>query len=108
MLSALFSRISLWCLTITILSESPPIHNALTFLLDHLPPHMRLIIASRVDPPLPLWRLRVRSQLNDLRAEDLRFTLDEAAAFLNEVMGLKLTAHDIAALEARTEGWISG
>jgi LuxR family transcriptional regulator, maltose regulon positive regulatory protein len=88
--------------------ESSSIHNAMTFLLDHLPPTLHLIIASRVDPPLPLGRLRVRRQLNELRADDLRFTAEEAATFLNEVMGLKLTAHDIAALETRTEGWIAG
>jgi len=61
--------------------ESEAIHNALTFLLDHLPPQMHLVIATRVDPPLPIARLRGRGQLNELRATDLRFTLDEVTEF---------------------------
>ena len=85
-----------------------PIHGALAFLLDHLPPRMNLIVASRSDPPLPLSRLRARGELTELRAADLRFTPDEAAAFLNRVMGLELSAADVAALETRTEGWIAG
>jgi LuxR family maltose regulon positive regulatory protein len=88
--------------------ETPAIHTALTFLLDHLPPHMHLMITSRSDPPLPLARWRARRQLTELRAADLRFTSEEAAAFLNRVMGLNLSADDIAALETRTEGWIAG
>jgi LuxR family maltose regulon positive regulatory protein len=88
--------------------ESPPIGEALTFFVDHLPPQFRLVIASREDPPLPLARLRAHGQLTELRATDLRFTPAEAAAFLNQVMGLQLAASDIAALEARTEGWIAG
>jgi LuxR family maltose regulon positive regulatory protein len=90
------------------LIKSQAIHEALAFLLDHLPPQMRVILTSRADPPLPLARLRARDQLTELRADDLRFTPDEAATFLNEVMGLKLTAEDIAAIETRTEGWIAG
>jgi LuxR family transcriptional regulator, maltose regulon positive regulatory protein len=90
------------------LIKSQPIDEALSFLLDHLPPQMRAILISRADPPLPLARLRARNQLTELRADDLRFTTDEAAVFLNEVMGLKLTAENIAALESRTEGWIAG
>jgi LuxR family maltose regulon positive regulatory protein len=88
--------------------ESPPIDEALTFFVDHLPPQLRLVIASREDPPLPLARLRARGHLTELRAADLRFTPDEAAEFLNEAMGLKLSARDIDALESRTEGWIAG
>jgi len=88
--------------------ESQAIHDAVAFLLDHLPPAMHLIIASRADPPLPLSRLRSRGQLVELRAADLRFTPDEAAAFLNQVMGLGLTPEHIATLESRTEGWIAG
>jgi LuxR family maltose regulon positive regulatory protein len=88
--------------------ESQSIHDAITFLLDHLPPQMHLVIACRSDPPLPLPRLRARGQLVELRAADLRFTPDEAAAFLNQVMSLNLTAQHIAALETRTEGWIAG
>ena len=90
------------------LIDAQPIHVGTAFLLDHLPPQMRLLIAGRSDPPLPLSRLRGRGELTELRAADLRFTPDEAAAFLNEVMGLDLTADDVAALETRTEGWIAG
>ncbi|MBA3531650.1 MAG: LuxR family transcriptional regulator, partial [Ardenticatenales bacterium] len=90
------------------LIDAKPIDNALTFLLDHLPPQMHLVIATREDPPLPLARLRARNQLTELRATDLRFTPAEAAGFLNQVMGLHLSAEDIAALETRTEGWIAG
>ena len=88
--------------------DASAIHHAVTFLLDHLPVQLHLLIASRVDPPLPLPRLRVRGQLTELRIDDLRFTLDEAATFLNEVMDLQLTANNIATLEERTEGWIAG
>ncbi|MBN2003650.1 MAG: hypothetical protein JXA21_09865 [Anaerolineae bacterium] len=90
------------------LIEARPIHEAVTFLLDHLPSTLHIALLTRADPPLPLARLRVRDQLTELRAADLRFTDDEAAAFLNDVMGLALTAQDIAALETRTEGWIAG
>lgn len=87
---------------------APSIHQTLTFLLDHLPAQMHVVLATRIDPPLPLARLRVRGQKLALRAADLRFTPEEAAAFLREVMGLDLSAADIATLEARTEGWIAG
>jgi LuxR family maltose regulon positive regulatory protein len=90
------------------LIEAQPIQEALTFLLQHLPPQMHLVIATREDPPLPLSRLRARGQLSELRAADLRFTRSEAAEFLNQVMGLSLSAEDVAALEDRTEGWIAG
>lgn len=85
-----------------------PVHQALTFLLDHLPPKMHLAIAGRADPPLPLARLRAGVQLTELRAADLRFSPDEVAAFLNDVMGLGLSTDDIATVDARTEGWIAG
>jgi hypothetical protein len=84
------------------------VRDALTFLLDNLPPQMHLILASRADPPWPLARLRARREMTELRADDLRFTSEEAAAFLNEVMKLDLSAEDVARLEARTEGWIVG
>jgi LuxR family maltose regulon positive regulatory protein len=90
------------------LIETQPIHDALTFLLEHLPVNMHLLIASRDDPHLPLARLRAQGHLTELRATDLRFTSSEAAEFLNQVMGLNLSADDIAALETRTEGWIAG
>ncbi|RPI29898.1 MAG: helix-turn-helix transcriptional regulator [Chloroflexota bacterium] len=88
--------------------DSEPIDHALTFLLDHLPPQMHLVITTREDPSLPLPRYRVRGQLTELRAADLRFTPVEAAEFLNRMMGLNLRDTDIVALEARTEGWIAG
>jgi LuxR family maltose regulon positive regulatory protein len=88
--------------------ESSPVDGALTFLLEHLPPQMHLIIATREDPHLPLARLRVRDQLTELRAADLRFTPGEAATFLNQVMGLGLSAEEVTSLETRTEGWIAG
>ena len=84
------------------------VDQALAFLLEHLPPQMHLVITTREDPQLPLARLRARSQLTELRAADLRFTPAEAAAFLNEVMGLDLSAEEVSALETRTEGWVAG
>lgn len=87
--------------------ESVPIHEQLAFLLEHLPPNVHLVIGSRADPPLPLPRLRARGELRELRAADLRFTTDEAVAYFNETMGLNLAVEDVAALEARTEGWIA-
>jgi LuxR family maltose regulon positive regulatory protein len=88
--------------------DSQPVDQALAFLVEHQPRQMHLVIATREDPSLPLARLRVRGQLTELRASDLRFTPVEAADFLNQVMGLNLRDADIAALEARTEGWIAG
>jgi LuxR family maltose regulon positive regulatory protein len=88
--------------------EAEAIHDALTFLLDHLPPQMHLVIATRSDPPLPIARLRGRGQVTELRQTDLRFTLNEVAEFLNQVMDLELSAGDVAALASRTEGWIAG
>jgi LuxR family transcriptional regulator, maltose regulon positive regulatory protein len=90
------------------LADARPIDDALAFLLEHLPPQMHLVITTREDPNLPLARLRVRRQLTELRAAELRFTPDEAAHFLNHVMGLHLSAEDIDTLETRTEGWIAG
>ena len=88
--------------------DSEPIDHALTFLLDNLPPQMHLVITTREDPSLPLPRYRVRGQLTELRAADLRFTPEEAGAFLNQVMKFNLSVENIAALENRTEGWIAG
>ncbi|MCB2160661.1 LuxR C-terminal-related transcriptional regulator [bacterium] len=84
------------------------VDEALTFLLEHMPPQIHLVIATREDPPLPIARYRARGKLTELRAADLRFTPTEAAEFLNQVMGLSLSAEDVAALENRTEGWITG
>jgi LuxR family maltose regulon positive regulatory protein len=83
---------------------SEAVDRALTFLLDHLPTQMHLVIATRDDPHLPLSRLRARGQLTELHATDLRFTRAEAAAFLASVMGLILSPEDVATLETRTEG----
>jgi LuxR family maltose regulon positive regulatory protein len=88
--------------------DSRAVDDALTFVLEHLPPGMHLLIATREDPHLPLARLRVRGQLSEVRAADLRFTPEEAAEFLKGVMGLNLSEEDIRALETRTEGWIAG
>ncbi|MBN1284737.1 MAG: hypothetical protein JXB47_05000 [Anaerolineae bacterium] len=88
--------------------EAQPIHDAITFLLDHQPPQMHLVIATRADPPLPIARLRGRDQLVELRAADLRFSVEEAGEFLSRVTGSTLAPDDIAALAARTEGWIAG
>jgi LuxR family maltose regulon positive regulatory protein len=85
-----------------------PVLDMLAFLVEHLPPRMRLFLLTRMDPPLALSRLRVRNQLLDIRAEQLRFTDDEVAAFFNQTLGSNLSAEDVAALAARTEGWIAG
>ena len=87
--------------------ERPHIQEGMAFLIDHLPPQVHLVVAGRADPALPLARLRARGELVEIRAADLRFTPDEAAAYLNEAMGLDLTAEDINTLETRTEGWIA-
>src|ERR1700757_3816707 len=87
--------------------DARDVQDGMAFLLEHLPPQIHLVIASRTDPPLPLARLRGRGELAEFRAADLRFTPGEAATYLNEVMGLVLTAADVAALEGRTEGWIA-
>ena len=87
------------------LVESRDIHDAMAFLVEHLPSNVHLVIATRADPPLPLSRLRARGELVEVRAADLRFTDDEAADYLAGTMGLALTAADVAALAERTEGW---
>ena len=83
------------------------VQDGMAFLLDHVPPGLHVVIAGRADPALPLARLRARGELAEIRAAQLRFTPDEAAAYLNEMMGLELTARDVTALESRTEGWIA-
>lgn len=90
------------------LVDSGPVDEALAFLLEHSPPQLHLLIATREDPRLPLARWRARGQLTELRAAELRFNPEEAAEFLNRVMGLNLSAENVSALEARTEGWIAG
>ena len=88
--------------------DSAKVDDLLGSLVEHMPPAMHLVITTREDPALPLARLRVRNQLTEIRAADLRFTESEAADFLNQVMGLNLSAENIAMLEKRTEGWIAG
>jgi len=87
---------------------NPQVHDALNFLLDHCPPQLHLVLLTRVDPPLPLARLRVRNELVEIRAADLRFTVNEIKAFFARSMELDLPITDISMLEARTEGWIAG
>ncbi|ODU05290.1 MAG: hypothetical protein ABS81_07960 [Pseudonocardia sp. SCN 72-86] len=88
--------------------DDPAVHACVTYLLDHLPAGVSLAVATRADPPFPLPRLRVRDELVELRAADLRFTPDEATEFLTGVMDLDLTDAHVAALGARTEGWAAG
>ena len=87
--------------------DSGIVHDGMTFLLAHLPDRLHLVIATRSDPPLPLPRLRTRGDLVEVRAVDLRFTVEEAATYLNGAMGLELQPADVRALEGRTEGWIA-
>ena len=89
------------------LADGPDIAGDVAFLLEHLPPQVHLVISTRADPALPLARLRARGELVEVRAADLRFTLDEVTAYLNDVVGLGLDASAIATLEGRTEGWIA-
>jgi LuxR family maltose regulon positive regulatory protein len=84
------------------------IHQALDFLFDHIPVNMHMIIISRADPSMPLGRLRVQRELTEIREADLRFALDEATAFFNDLMGLGLSSKDVENLEERTEGWVAG
>jgi LuxR family maltose regulon positive regulatory protein len=90
------------------LIDSEPVHGVVSFLLERLPSNVHLVISSRIDPPLPLARLRVRDQMMEIEAAELSFTSEEAASFLNSVMVLGLSVEDVAALEERTEGWIAG
>jgi LuxR family maltose regulon positive regulatory protein len=90
------------------LIDARQVHTSLAFLAEHLPPGLQLVLASRSDPPLPLARLRARGQLMELRADDLRFTAEEAAALLRESAGGALPGAAVAALVARTEGWAAG
>ncbi len=90
------------------LVDAHAVDRALTFLLEHMPSQMHLVVATREDPDLPLTRLRVRGQLNELRVDDLRFSSGEVTSFLHEVMELELSTEEVAALQARTEGWVAG
>ncbi len=88
--------------------ENPAIHRAMAFLLEHRPVSLHLVLLTRSDPPLPLTRLRARGQLTEIRAEHLRFTVEETAQFLNQVMGLTLTLEQVDVLVSRSEGWVAG
>jgi LuxR family maltose regulon positive regulatory protein len=90
------------------LVDSGPVHESVAFLLENLPPGLRVVISGRADPPLPLARLRARGQLAELRAADLRFTAEEAAALLGEAAGPGLPPAAAETLVARTEGWAAG
>jgi LuxR family maltose regulon positive regulatory protein len=90
------------------LIQTPPVHQQLAFLLEHLPPRMHVVIITREDPPFPLARLRARGQVTDVRQSDLKFTEEETAIFLRQVMQLDLSPADVATLQQRTEGWIAG
>ncbi len=85
--------------------DSHDVRDGMIFLLEHLPPHVHVVISTRADPDLPLSRWRVRREMTEIRSSDLRFTVEEATAYLNEVAGLDLAAEDVTALERRTEGW---
>jgi LuxR family maltose regulon positive regulatory protein len=87
--------------------DAREVQDGMAFLLEHLPSHLHVVMASRADPALPLARLRARGELVEIRAAELRFTPDEAAAYFSQMMGLNLTAREVAALEERTEGWIA-
>ena len=89
------------------LIEAPEVHEGMRFLLEHQPPQLHVVLATRVDPPLPLARMRAQCQLVEVRATDLRFTVEESEAYLNGPMGLGLNEDDVAALDARAEGWIA-
>jgi LuxR family maltose regulon positive regulatory protein len=88
--------------------ESEDVHQALFNVIEHLPPNMHVLLATRIDPPWPFARFRARGTMNEIRASDLRFTAPETSAFLNEIMDLSLSTEEIAKLGERTEGWIAG
>ncbi|MBN2500819.1 MAG: hypothetical protein JXB38_08585 [Anaerolineales bacterium] len=88
--------------------DAKPVDRILSYLLSNMPPQLHLVISTREDPNLPLAGLRAQRLLNEMRAEDLRFSQREASEFLKETMGLNIAPDDISALEARTEGWIAG
>ena len=89
------------------LADGPRVRPGMTFLVDHLPPQLQLVLSTRADPALPLARLRARGELTEVRAADLRFTTGEAGAYLNDATGLHLVDEDVAVLEERTEGWVA-
>ena len=114
LLTSLINEISLFPKKIVLvlddyhLIQNRNIHNGMSFLIEHQPEQLHLVLGTRSDPLLPLSKIRAGGFLNELRVENLRFTVQEAAVFLNEVMGLDLSIKNIQALETRTEGWIVG
>jgi LuxR family maltose regulon positive regulatory protein len=88
--------------------QNESIQAGVAFMLEHLPGNLHLVVSTRIDPPWPLARFRARNLLVELRAQELRFTMEEAASFLNRMMGLNLTTKDMKTLEERTEGWAAG
>ncbi len=90
------------------LIQAPPVHQFLAFLLEHAPPQMHVVITTREDPPLPLARLRARGQITDIRQSDLKFTEEETASFLRQMMRLDLSPADVTTIQQRSEGWIAG
>jgi LuxR family maltose regulon positive regulatory protein len=89
------------------LIEAVSIHEGLSFVIEHLPDNLHLVIATRTDPPLPLARLRLRGELLEIRADALRLTPEEVVTFLRQTVELDLTANQVAALAERTEGWVA-
>jgi LuxR family maltose regulon positive regulatory protein len=90
------------------LVRTPEVHDALAFLLEHMPPPMHMVLLTREDPPLPIARLRAQGQVTEIGQRDLRFTAEEAADFFEQTMGLHLQSPAVQILESRTEGWITG
>jgi LuxR family maltose regulon positive regulatory protein len=88
--------------------QTQSIHQLLNFIVEYQPGQMHIVLLTREDPPLPLPRLRARGQITEVRRNDLRFTTQECAEFLENVKGLKISKNDISALERQTEGWITG
>jgi LuxR family transcriptional regulator, maltose regulon positive regulatory protein len=88
--------------------QSPLIHEQVAYLLDHQPPNLHLVIATRADPPLPISRLRARGHLSEIRSADLRFNRVETAQLMKNMTGLDVAAEDVAAIETSTEGWVAG
>ncbi len=89
------------------LINSKQVHDAINFLIEFIPPAIHLVISGRSDPPLPISRLRVRGDVNEVRTPQLRFTKEEVATYLNDLLGFDLSTDGIAALETHTEGWIA-
>ncbi len=88
--------------------QTPEIHEQMTYLLDHQPPNLHLVVSTRADPPLPITRLRARGQLNEFRAADLRFTLSETEEFFKSLAGIAMVGEELSAVQSSTEGWIAG